>query len=57
VYAKTATGRDEVTRRALGLNGRQRSVLIMLDGRRPCAVAGRRDRGLIRDQPKKKPAG
>jgi hypothetical protein len=38
VYAKTATGRDEVTRRGLGLNGRQRSVLIMLDGRRSCAA-------------------
>jgi hypothetical protein len=38
VYAKTATGRDEVTQRALGLNGRQRSVLIMLDGHRPCAA-------------------
>jgi hypothetical protein len=38
VYAKTGKGRDEVTRRALNLNGRQRSVLIMLDGRKSCAA-------------------
>ena len=38
VYVKTAKGRDEVTRRALKLNGRQRSVLIMLDGRKSCAA-------------------
>jgi hypothetical protein len=38
VYVKTEQGRAEVTRRELGLNGRQRSVLIMLDGRRSCAA-------------------
>jgi len=38
VYGKTVKGRDEVTRRALKLNGRQRSVLIMLDGRKSCAA-------------------
>jgi hypothetical protein len=38
VYVKTDKGRDEVTRRELGLNGRQRSVLIMLDGRKPWAA-------------------
>jgi hypothetical protein len=38
VYVKTGKGRDEVTRRALNLNGRQRSVLIMLDGRKSCAA-------------------
>jgi len=38
VYGKTVKGRDEVTRRALTLNGRQRSVLIMLDGRKSCAA-------------------
>jgi hypothetical protein len=38
VYVKTGKGRDEVTRRALKLNGRQRSVLIMLDGRKSCAA-------------------
>lgn len=34
-YAKTAKGRGEVERRSLGLNARQRSVLIMVDGRKP----------------------
>ena len=38
VYAKTAKGRGEVTQRGLGLNRRQRSVLIMLDGQRSCAA-------------------
>ena len=37
VYAKTAKGRGELTMRGLGLSGRQRSVLIMLDGRKSCA--------------------
>lgn len=32
VFAKTAKGRDEVIRRVTGLNVRERSVLIMLDG-------------------------
>jgi len=38
VYVRTGEGRDEVTRRALKLNGRQRSVLIMLDGHKSCAA-------------------
>ena len=38
VVAKTAKGRGEVTARGLGLNGRQRTVLIMLDGQRSCAA-------------------
>jgi hypothetical protein len=37
IYAKTAKGRSEVAQRCLGLNSRQRTVLIMLDGRKPCA--------------------
>jgi hypothetical protein len=32
VYSKTELGRSEVARRSLGLNGRQRSILIMVDG-------------------------
>ncbi|WMW79914.1 hypothetical protein RF679_14845 [Undibacterium cyanobacteriorum] len=32
VFAKTAKGREEIIRRAAGLNVRERSVLIMLDG-------------------------
>jgi hypothetical protein len=32
VYAKTAAGRAEVARRSLGLNSRQRTLLIMVDG-------------------------
>lgn len=32
VYAKTGPGRQEITRRAMGLGSRQRSVLIMVDG-------------------------
>ena len=38
VYAKTAKGRGEVAQRGMGLTGRQRSVLIMLDGRKPCGA-------------------
>jgi len=38
IYAKTAKGRNEVAQRCLGLNSRQRTVLIMLDGRKPCAA-------------------
>ena len=34
VFTKTARGRVEVTDRSAGLNGKQRSVLIMLDGRK-----------------------
>lgn len=37
IYAKTAKGKSEVEQRCLGLNSRQRTVLIMLDGRKPCA--------------------
>lgn len=35
VYTKTEKGRTEVSQRSAGLNPRQRSVLIMLDGRKP----------------------
>jgi hypothetical protein len=38
VYAKTAKGRSEVAQRGMGLTGRQRSVLIMLDGRKSCGA-------------------
>lgn len=38
VYAKTDTGRQEVARRSLGLNRRQRTLLILIDGCRPCAA-------------------
>lgn len=38
VYAKTATGRQEVGQRAAGLNARQRTALIMLDGQRDARV-------------------
>jgi hypothetical protein len=38
VYAKTAKGRSEVASRGMGLNGRQRTVLIMLDGHKPCGA-------------------
>ena len=38
IYAKTAKGRSEVTARGIGLKGRQRTVLIMLDGQRSCAA-------------------
>jgi hypothetical protein len=34
-YTKTAQGRSEVEQRTAGLNGKQRSVLIMIDGRKP----------------------
>jgi hypothetical protein len=35
VYAKTPKGREELNSRKAGLNMRQRSVLIMLDGSKP----------------------
>ena len=38
VYAKTAKGRNEVALRGMGLSGRQRGVLIMLDGHKSCAA-------------------
>lgn len=38
VYAKTAKGRNEVALRGMGLSGRQRGVLIMLDGHKTCAA-------------------
>jgi hypothetical protein len=38
VYAKTAKGRSEVASRGMGLNGRQRTVLILLDGHKPCGA-------------------
>lgn len=38
VYAKTDTGRQEVARRTLGLNRRQRTLLILIDGCRPCSA-------------------
>jgi hypothetical protein len=38
VYAKTAKGRSEVALRGMGLSGRQRGVLIMLDGHKSCAA-------------------
>jgi CRP-like cAMP-binding protein len=38
VYAKTDKGRDEVIQRRLGLTSRQRTLLIMFDGRKPCAA-------------------
>ena len=37
VYSKTEAGRSEFARRSLGLNGRQRSILVMVDGHRGCA--------------------
>lgn len=38
VYAKTDTGRKEVARRTLALNRRQRTLLILIDGCRPCSA-------------------
>jgi hypothetical protein len=38
IYAKTAKGRSEVASRGMGLNGRQRTVLILLDGHKPCGA-------------------
>jgi hypothetical protein len=40
VYGKTGQGRAEVAQRALGLNARQRSVLIMFDGSKSCVAVG-----------------
>jgi hypothetical protein len=38
VYVKTAKGRGEMASRGTGLTARQRTVLIMLDGRKSCAA-------------------
>ena len=38
LYAKTEKGRNEIARRQLGLTGRQRTLLILLDGRKPCSA-------------------
>lgn len=38
VYIKTAKGRSEVALRGMGLSGRQRGVLIMLDGHKSCGA-------------------
>jgi hypothetical protein len=38
VYAKTEEGKKEVAQRQLGLNSRQRTVLILLDGRKPLSA-------------------
>jgi hypothetical protein len=38
IYAKTAKGRSEVASRGMGLNGRQRTILILLDGHKPCGA-------------------
>lgn len=38
VYNKTAAGRHEVAHRGAGLNARQRTALIMLDGQRDARV-------------------
>lgn len=38
VYSKTAAGRHEVGHRGAGLNARQRTALIMLDGQRDARV-------------------
>lgn len=40
VFGKTAAGRTEVGQRSAGLTGRQRSVLIMLDGQKSLAEIG-----------------
>jgi hypothetical protein len=50
VYAKTAQGRAEVASRGMGLNGRQRTVLILLDGHKPCgALASLMPAGQVAD--------
>lgn len=38
VFAKTPKGRAEVAQRSTGLNGKQRSMLIMLDGQKRLSV-------------------
>jgi hypothetical protein len=35
IYAKTPSGQEEVSTRRAGLSARQRTLLIMLDGRKP----------------------
>jgi hypothetical protein len=40
VFAKTPMGRSEVAQRGAGLNGRQRSILIVLDGQKPLGAIG-----------------
>lgn len=38
IFAKTDKGRAEVAERTIGLTARQRTVLIMVDGRKPCGA-------------------
>lgn len=38
IYTKTDGGRAELAQRSARLNARQRSVLIMIDGHKPCAA-------------------
>ncbi len=38
IYAKTAKGRAEVAQRSAMLGARERSILIILDGQKPCAA-------------------
>jgi len=38
IFAKTEKGRAEVTDRSAGLTARQRTILIMVDGRKPCIM-------------------
>jgi hypothetical protein len=40
IYAKTEKGRAELVQRNLGLSSKQRTVLILLDGRKPCSALG-----------------
>lgn len=41
IYAKTERGRAEVAQRGASLNAKQRSVLIMVDGLKPCEALTR----------------
>ncbi|WP_305823156.1 hypothetical protein [Massilia brevitalea] len=38
IYAKTGKGRAEVAHRSAMLGARERSILIILDGQKPCAA-------------------
>ncbi len=38
IFVKTERGRAEILERKAGLNARQRAVLVMVDGRKPCSV-------------------
>jgi len=38
IFAKTEKGRAVVTDRSVGLTARQRTILIMIDGCKPCSV-------------------